>query len=217
MYKLVLVALASAYFAGAQEVDNDVYHPHAAFAFIRSGERTPRIRPGAPILTPLGAQQMYKLGQNFRTRYIAGSTDAGLGVQRIDGMSQTTLNNEQVLVQTLDQEHLITSAQAFMQGLYPARNIGNSNGTGFSGGLLANGSAIDYPLGGYQYANIQSSSQYDPESIYMSGRQSCPVAVRDSLKYFSTKDFAKTQADHVGLYSQLNREWFDGILSRDQM
>jgi len=215
MYKRAIAILVSAYFVGAQETDNDLYHPHAAFAFIRTGERTPVLGPGQQILTALGAQQMHKLGQNFRTRYITGNTNAGIGVQHIAGMSQDTLNNNQVLVQSTDQQHLVSSAQAFMQGLYPPRNIGN--GTASTGGLLANGSAIDYPLGGYQYANIQSSGRYDPESIYMAGTQDCPVAIRDSLHYFSTPEFAKTQGDTKELYGKLNTDWFEGRLTRQQI
>lgn len=158
---------------------------------------------------------MHELGQNFRTRYITGNADAGLGIERIEGMSQDTLYNDQILVQTLDRQHLVSSAQAFMQGLYPPRSIGN--GTSSTGGLLANGSAIDYPLGGYQYANVQSSGQSDPESIYISGMQGCTVAEVNSLKYYSTKEFAETQADSVDLYAKLKTDWFDGGLTRKDM
>ncbi|KAF2833007.1 phosphoglycerate mutase-like protein [Ophiobolus disseminans] len=223
MYKLAIAAWASAWLVGAQVTDDDLYHPHASFAFIRTGERTPTIQPGPSVLTALGAQQMYKLGQNFRTRYIAGNADAGLlGVQRIAGMSQNLVNNDQILVQTLDQQHLVSSAQAFMQGLYPPRNtinsLGSSNGTGAStGGLLANGTAIDFPLGGYQYANIQSSGQLDPESIYISGIQNCPIAQRDALRYFTTDSFAQTQAATADFYKRLSPEWFGGNLRRDQL
>jgi hypothetical protein len=216
MHKSAIAALALAWLTGAQDTDTDSYHPHASFAFIRTGERTPSIQRGPSVLTALGAQQMYKLGQNFRTRYIAGMSDPGIGVQRIAGM-QSTLNNDQILVQTLDQQHLVSSAQAFMQGLYPPRTIANSNGTGSIGGLLANGSAIDFPLGGYQYPNIQSSGQLDPESIYMSGTQNCPTAQREAVRYFSTEQFRKTQSDNADMYSKLNPDWFEGTLRKNQM
>ena len=44
------------------------YHPHAAVAFVRTGERLPLIQPGPSTLTATGANQMYTLGQNFRTK-----------------------------------------------------------------------------------------------------------------------------------------------------
>jgi hypothetical protein len=218
MFKLAVTALASAWLASAQETDNDAYHPHAAFAFIRTGERTPTVRPSPPVLTALGAQQMFRLGQNLRTRYISGNASASLGVQHIAGMSRDTLNNNQILVQTLDKQYLVSSAQAFMQGLYPPHNIANSNGTGSStGDLLSNGSAIDFPLGGYQYASIKTSGLLDPESIYIAGTQSCPVAQKAAMMHFTTNKFTETKAANEDFYSKLNLDWFEGNLKEGQM
>jgi hypothetical protein len=218
MFKIIVAILASAWLSSAQEIDNDAYHPHGAFAFIRTGERTPNTRPGAPLLTALGAQQMFSLGQNLRTRYITGDVSDTLGVQRIAGMSQNTLDNNQVLVQTLSQQHLVSSAQAFMQGLYPPKTIGDSNGTGnFTGDLLSNGSAIDFPLGGYQYANIQTSGISDPESIYISGTQSCPVAAKAAMVYHTTNNFMGTKTANRDFYQSLNLDWFEGNLKQSQL
>jgi hypothetical protein len=219
MYKVAIVLVASALLAGAQNQDNDPYHPHAAFAFIRTGERTPSIRSGSsPTLTALGAQQMFSLGQNLRTRYLAGSSPSALGVQHIDGMSPYTLNNEQVLVQTLDSQYLVSSAQAFMQGLYPPYSILNGNGTWFStSSLLSNGSAIDFPLNGYQYANIQSSGQLDYESIFVSGAQNCIGAQQDAMLYFTTDKFYDTKTANSDFYKGLDLNWFEGNLKDSEL
>jgi hypothetical protein len=218
MFKFAIATLASAWLVSAQETDDDSYHPHAAFAFIRTGERTPLLRNGPPVLTALGAQQMFRLGQNLRTRYISGDAPAGLGVQQILGMSPDALNNDQVLIQTSDEQHLVASAQAFMQGLYPPRSIVNSNGTGSStGNLLSNGSAIDYPLGGYQYATIQSAGQLDPESIYVSGSQYCPAAQRDAMMYYTTDKFVEAKASNEAFYDKLNLDWFEGNLKKSEL
>jgi hypothetical protein len=218
MYKAAIVLVASVLLAGAQNQDDDPYHPHAAFAFIRTGERTPSIRSGSsPTLTALGAQQMFSLGQNLRTRYITGNSPSALGVQHIDGLSPYTLNNEQVLVQTLDSQYLVSSAQAFMQGLYPPHSI-LGNGTAFStSSLLSNGNAIDFPLNGYQYANIQSSGQLDYESIYVSGAQNCPVAQQDAMMYFTTDKFYETKTANKDFYQDLKLDWFEGNLKADQL
>jgi hypothetical protein len=105
-----------------------------------------------------------------------------------------------------------------MQGLYPPRNIANSNSTrGLAGGLLSNGSAIDYPLGGYQYANVQSSGQLDPESIYVAGSRFCPMAQRDAMMYFTTKKFQETRAANQAFYSSLNVDWFEGNLNESEL
>ncbi|KAH8731065.1 histidine phosphatase superfamily [Phaeosphaeriaceae sp. PMI808] len=218
MFSLAVAALASVWLVGAQETDNPGYHTHATFAFIRTGDRTPAIQPGPSVLTALGAQQMFQLGQNFRTRYIAGNAPANLGVERIAGMSTTILNNDQVLVQTLDSQHLVSSAQAFMQGLYPPQNIASGNSTrGASGGLLSNGTAIDFPLGGYQYANIQTASLDDPKSFYLAGTQSCPVAKMAAMKYFTTEKFMATKEANEDFYNKLDIDWFEGNLRKEQL
>jgi hypothetical protein len=217
MLKFALTTLVSACLVGALATDDDAYHPFASVAFIRAGERTPTLRKGSPDLTALGAQQMFKLGQNLRTRYISGDAPAGLGIQHIEGLSPNTLDNDQILVQTSDEQHVVSSAQAFMQGLYPPRNIANSNGTGSIGGLLSNGSAIDYPLGGYQYVNIQSAGQLDPESIYVAGSQYCPMAQRDAMMYSATKQFSEIKAANEDFYNKLNLDWFEGNLQQKDL
>jgi hypothetical protein len=218
MFKITITALASAWLIGAQRTDNHLYHPHAAFAFIRTGERTPVLGHGPPVLTALGAQQMFQLGQKLRTRYISGTTSAVLGVQHISGLSADILDNNQILIQTSDEQNVVSSAQAFMQGLYPPHNLANSNGTGGSvGSLLSNGSAIDYPLGGYQYANIQSSGQMDAESIYVAGEKHCPMAQRDAILYYTTNKFKETRAASQDLYNNLDVDWFDGHLKKDDL
>ena len=120
MFVYAVAVTTSAWLVGAQvSTDSDVFHPHAAFAFICTGERTPLDKPGTSVLTALGANQLYALGQNFRSRYISGNSPGALGVEHIANLSQNTLNNDQILVKTLDIPYLISSAQAFMQGLYP--------------------------------------------------------------------------------------------------
>ncbi|KAF1841178.1 phosphoglycerate mutase-like protein [Cucurbitaria berberidis CBS 394.84] len=216
MFALAAVtALASAWLVGAQEQDNNAYHPHASFVFMRTGERTPIIRPGPSVLSALGANQMYTLGQNFRTRYITGQSPSSLGQEHIAGMSPNVLNNEQILVKTLDTEYLVASAQAFMQGLYPPRALGN--GTGDASGLLADGRAIDYPLNGYQYASVKTSSQLDPDSIYIAGAQNCPVAQKEAMMYFTTDEFLETKAANKDFYKNLSVDWFEGNLKSDQL
>jgi len=200
---------SSAWLVGAQNsVDSGLYHPHAAFAFVRTGERTPILRNNTQRLTALGANQMYTLGQNFRARYIAGEKASALGIQRISGLSTDILNNDQVQVQTLDKAYLVSSAQAFMQGLYPPHGI--ANGTGDVTGILADGTSVDYPLNGYQYADIQAASPADPDSIYISGDANCPTAQQAALRYFTTNEFEQTRTANKELYQSLKLDWFEG-------
>ncbi|KAF1944502.1 phosphoglycerate mutase-like protein [Clathrospora elynae] len=195
--------------------DDDSYHPHAAFAFIRTGERTPLLRDSPQKLTALGANQMHELGQNFRSRYIAGDSPGLLGVEHIAGMSPDVLDNNQILVQTLELPHLVSSAQAFMQGLYPPH--GMANGTGDATGLLANGTIMDYPLNGYQYANIQAASQDEPNSRFVSGTQNCPMGNRDAWMYLVNEKFQETKDANKDFYKSLNVDWFEGNLAENDL
>lgn len=207
-----VAAVASAWLVSAQNsVDSDSYHPHAAFAFVRTGERTPILRNNTQRLTALGANKLYTLGQNFRTRYIAGDKPSALGVEHITGMSTDILDNDQVWVQTLDAPYLISSAQAFMQGLYPPHGI--ANGTADVTGILADGTSVDYPLNGYQYANIQTASLADPDSIYISGDSNCPTAQQAGLMYFTTDEFEQTRMANTELYQSLKLDWFEGNMN----
>lgn len=211
---LSLTLLASAWTAAAQ--DNDAYHPHGAFAFIRSGERTPLLTGDSQVLTALGAQQMYRLGQNLRARWIDGKGDTGLGVQSIANMSVDMLNNDQISVQTLDKQYLVASAQAFMQGMYPPSAVGNSTGLGDSTGLLADGTVVQAPLDGYQYAAVQSFNEFAYNSIYIDGNANCPEAKLQSLQYTVSDGFRNTQAASKDTYDLLQTSWFQGNLLDDQ-
>jgi len=214
MFALSLTLLASAWTVCAQ--NNDAYHPHGAFAFIRSGERTPFLTGDSQVLTALGAQQMYQLGQNLRARWIDGDGDAGIGRQNIANMSVDMLNNDQISIQTLDTQYLVSSAQAFMQGMYPPHALGNSTGLRDSTGLLADGTVVQAPLDGYQYATVQSFSPFAYNSIYIAGNQNCPVAKVASLQYTISADFENTKAASKETYDLMPTSWFQGDLLGDQ-
>ena len=205
--RAAIAAVASIYLIVAQASPSDPIH--AAFAFIRTGERTPILRNDTQFLTALGATQMHTLGQNFRTRYLAGDDGQnGFGKKRFANLSTNILNNDQVRVQTLDTPYLIASAQAFMQGLYPASGATER---------LADGTTVSYPLNGYQYASISAASPDDPRSITVSGAQNCPMAQVDGLKYLTTDEFGETYAASEELYQSLDPELFEGHLRRENM
>ena len=214
MFALSLTVLASAWLVAA---DTDVYHPHGAFAFIRSGERTPALTGDTQVLTAVGAQQMYELGQSLRARWIDSDGNARMGRQNIANMSVDILNNDQISVQTLDKEYLVASAQAFMQGMYPPNTLGNSTGLGDATGLLADGTTIQAPLNGYQYATVHSFNEYAYNSIYIAGSQNCPAAKVESLQYIVSDDFKTTKAISKETYDLLQTSWFQGHLLDDQV
>jgi hypothetical protein len=213
-----LAVMAAAWLVEAAN-NNESMHVHGSVVFVRTGERTPILAGGDQVLSALGAQQMYALGQNFRTRYVNedGGPD-GLGVQQMS-IERNVLNNDQLLVQTLDTPYLFASAQAFMQGLYPpysinaTRNGPNADVTG----LLANGSAIDFPMGGYQYAQVHTVGQFDAQSVYLGGNQNCPESQLDSEMYEVTEQFLQTKSVNKKFYSAIDVDLFDGHLQKSEL
>jgi hypothetical protein len=214
MLTLLLAVLASANLGHAQS-NNEQYHPHGTFAFIRSGERTPVLR-GPQKLTALGAQQMFTLGENFRGRYISPDGDAGLGRQKIANMSVDVLDNTQVSVQTLNSPYLVSAAQAFMQGLYPPHSASNNSSEGDASRSLADGTTVDYPLNGYQYATVQTYDGDAYQSMYLTADH-CPMSKVASLNYLSSPEFIATKVGSDSVYQKLDPDWFEGHLEDDQL
>jgi len=216
MLALFFAVLASARVLRAED-DNPIYNVFGSVAFIRSGERTPILRTETPILTAYGAQQMLELGKNFRHRYLVSSgsdsEDDGLGVQNIPGLEPDILDNEQIFLQTLDKPYLVSSAQAFMQGLYPpygSNATGQTNVLGDAVGEMANGDVVGFPLNGYQYPKIQALSELDPQSVYIAGGDNCPASNLASAMYETTDNFLATQTSEQRFYGDMELEWFEG-------
>lgn len=218
MLAFALAILATAWLGAAD--DNPSYNPHGAVIFVRTGERTPLLQPGTPKLSPLGAQQMRRLGQQFRGRYIGGDNDNdGLGQEPINNLAPHILDPNQLLIQALDTPYTLASAQAFMQAFYPPYSIKNGGNGSVSDniGMLANDTTIDYPFDGYQYAPIQVLGQLDPQSVYIAGDQNCLVSIQDSLMYQTTEEYMETRAISNDLYGTLNESLFDNHLEKDKM
>lgn len=137
--------------------------------YVFHGETTPISGPN-PSLTPVGAQQMYTLGNQFRGRYMDNNTaplnnlTSFVGIQ---GISDSAVDNLQLDIMSTDDEYVSTGAMAFLQGLYPpSLQAYASDAGGIGAAELANGSVVDFPLGGYQYPQLQTLSSLDPDSMW---------------------------------------------------
>lgn len=121
----------------------------SSFIYTVYGDRTPLILPQQPTLTPLGAQQLYNVGQTFRNRYIGsnGSDTAGTAIL---GISPYILDNTAISILTTSDQHLVASASAFMQGLYPPLDLSTGNTFATDISILANGSTVTAPLSNYR-------------------------------------------------------------------
>jgi hypothetical protein len=85
--------------------------------FTTYGDRTPFILPIEPILTPLGASQLYNVGSAFRNRYISSENGTNVDSTGIMGISPYVLDNSQIAILSTQDQYVVASASAFMQGL----------------------------------------------------------------------------------------------------
>lgn len=166
MALIYFFALASC-LLGQVVAQSDSPRVWAAVAFVNHGETTPQLGPLETILTPEGAQQLFRQGSAFRSRYLSiNSKGSGLNVAPIRNISQDAIDNVQVTAVSQAEEWVVAGATAFFQALYPA-NPANYNDK--AGGMdvardYPEGDNItDYPLNGYQYANIQTFSMLDKQ------------------------------------------------------
>ncbi|PSR93736.1 hypothetical protein PHLCEN_2v4631 [Hermanssonia centrifuga] len=95
------------------------------------------------VITPLGEQQEYQLGGYLRDIYLNPNSSS-----YIQGIFSTPaiFNESEVIVRADaggDGGVIVDSSQAMVQGLWPATPLQSI--------VLANGSSITSPLGGYQY------------------------------------------------------------------
>lgn len=167
-----LIWALSAASVAAQSTEN--VRVWAAVAFINHGEKTPSLSELQQVLTPQGAQQMWRQGSAFRTRYLNASDELSssskrdaVGTAPIYEMDSRIIDNVRLDVISAEDEWVVGSALAFTQALYPPNTdyYGTLAGGDELAKNLANGSSLmDYPLNGYQYPQVKTLGSLDSES-----------------------------------------------------
>ena len=167
-------ALLAAGAAAQSQSDADNVRVYAAVAFINHGEKTPSLGNLQQLLTPTGAQQMFRQGNAFRGRYMDNGSDesassgSGNASAPIKGLDTGAANNLQVNLIAAEGEWNVGSALSFYQGLYPPTTQSYSKAAGgddLSRNLNESDSeSIEYPLDGYQYPNLQTVSSLSSDS-----------------------------------------------------
>ncbi|KAF2761727.1 phosphoglycerate mutase-like protein [Pseudovirgaria hyperparasitica] len=213
MSRLAVLA-STALLVQTQDLDMRV---HGTVVFTRAGERLPSLLgSGVRELTSLGAQQLHIAGDFFRNRYLTttgGDGNDTIAVNHIVDIDYDIVNDEQVLVMAPEGQHTYASAQAFMQGLFPpyeptfaVNSSTNATFAALPGGtesVLANGSYLNYPLNGYQYAQIRTYSSMEPHSIYLAGALGCDNHALSMFNYFNSTEFKDIQQRTRGLFSSI--------------
>lgn len=159
-----LVALGAMLLSAAAQTSNPAVR--AVVVFVNHGETTPSIASEHVTLTPNGAQQMQLLGAAFRSRYLGGSASSTTSSNSTDAapiqsISTDAIDNSQIAIMAGTEEWSTNSATAFLQGLYPPQP-GTSN---LDHNYVLNSNTTDYPLNGYQYAQVITYPDSDSNSI----------------------------------------------------
>ncbi|KAH6608147.1 hypothetical protein Trco_004460 [Trichoderma cornu-damae] len=190
-------------------------HPNAkvwaAVAYINHGEKTPTLGGPDRVLTPEGARQMWRQGSAFRNRYLGGRNSTALsnsaGNATIQGIAADAIDNSQLTVLSQTDQWVAGGAVAFLQGLYPpAANSfnGPAGGQEMAKDVLSGSDPVDYPLGGYQYPNIQTLSMTDSASVAIQGTLGCYAwdSKVSAMKHIDpTGRFRSTQSLYRSLFA----------------
>ena len=206
MFKAVSIVLSFGALTLTQAANNETIWSSVIYNYY--GDRTPLVLPVQNVLTPLGGQQLYSVGSFFRDRYVVPNANASNSA--INGLSKDELDTTQTSVMSSVDEFVVSSAQAFMQGLYPPRNT-SSRTLLNPMSILANGSIVDFPLGGYQYSQIYTASRLDPNSIYVAGDVNCAVHDLAALSYVDSQESAQTRSATKDFYNTLESTVMSGI------
>lgn len=220
MLALLFTHLATAGLVAAQS-DASPYNTrvHSSVIFTRTGEHTPHLGSNAiPSLTSYGAQQLYAIGGAFRDRYMGYSSESNpLAINRLVGISNYSIDNSELRVMTLDEEYLIASAQAFMQGLYPPFTLSQGQAAQLDPtSVLANSSYVEYPLGGYQYPQIETFGISDLHAIYLDGANNCITQMISAQSYYNTPEFAQTKNATAALYREVGIATMSDVLDQTE-
>lgn len=120
---------------------NQQYTVWSSVVFQRTGERTPEIVGDGNIptvLTSIGANQAYEVGQWFRSRYIDSQISSNLNGTDgafddgapLFGLNADIYSNLETYAMSLDQQWNVGTATAFLQGLYPPFSPGSNSSVG---------------------------------------------------------------------------------------
>ncbi|KAK3943270.1 putative histidine acid phosphatase, partial [Diplogelasinospora grovesii] len=166
-----------------------------AYIFHRHGDRT--TKSYSPVsLTPLGASEVFASGSWYRDRYISSNAST-----QINGIASDIAVLSQLSVTSPIDNVLQNSAQVFLQGLYPPAGTASAQ-------VLANGTTVEAPFGGYQYIPVNAvstaaSSGNAEGSEWLQGGSGCGNAVVSSNNYFSSDEYLATLASTRDFYQTL--------------
>lgn len=99
----------------------------------------------------------------------------------------------------IDAQILYQTATNFLQGLYPP--LGELNST-VANEELANGTASQAPLNGYQFILVHGEGDTDPDTIWLKGDDACPAYDKASKSYRQSEEYQRTLSQSADFYSR---------------
>lgn len=166
------------------------------YIYHRHGDRTTKSYP--PVsLTDLGYAQVHASGNYYRTRYIDSNASTP-----IYNISPDIVKTSQLNVQAPVDTVLQNSAAGFLQGLYPP--VGASLGSQ----ILANGTSVEAPLGGFQLIPVNavstaSSGANSESSTWLQGSSGCGNAITSSNNYFFSDEYTRVLNSSRSFYESI--------------
>ncbi|KAH8816443.1 histidine acid phosphatase-like protein [Xylogone sp. PMI_703] len=217
-----LLALALFFFSSTNAVITGVPITWSTIIYALHGEKIPTLHPDPNALTPLGANQLLDAGSLIRSRYITSESfsDDNSSIPLsgpINDISIDAIDNTQLYIAsglgsdtsstTSGENYLSGSAQAFVQGLYPP----NSGLSLDEDNILSNGSAIDFPLEGYQYPTLASFSNLDYNYIWTGGNIDCQAYTTAQSQVSAGQDFQTRTNDNTQFYQSVYPKVFGAL------
>ncbi|KAF8421590.1 histidine phosphatase superfamily [Tirmania nivea] len=177
---------------------------HAVVTVQRHGDRT--FKGYSPTsLTSLGQLQCHNAGAFYRKRYLIASSPS-----YINGIDEGLFNDKEVYVMAPDQPLLVTSGQAFLQGLYPPTTYNKPQ-------TLANGEVVQDPVNGLQYTTLHSMATTDPNTIWLKADDGCSNFMVQSNAYLESQDSLRLEEESQTFYNSLKRDYLNGVFSDDEV
>ncbi|TFK66483.1 phosphoglycerate mutase-like protein [Pluteus cervinus] len=128
-------------------------------------------------ITPLGEVQEFQLGSLIRSIYLNSSSPSF-----IQGINNTIVDQSQIDARADGSDEggvIINSAIALLQGLFPATPAANI--------MLANGTTVTSPLGGYQYVALETVQVDD--DISLEGWTDCTPFNDATTAFYNSPEF----------------------------
>lgn len=207
---LIAIAVALALYGPVPVLAQNTEKVWALFVYTTHGDSIPNGLPHAGALTPHGADRLYAAGSAFRDRYVSFYSKDLPSNLRVQNLSPYVLRADEISVQSSADEPASSSAQAFMQGLYPP--LDTSYGAPYDdlSSKLSNGSYTSYPLHGYQYPPINSFSLFDPQSIAVAGQAECLTHRALVYEYNASREAQRITRETQAFYTYLYKNTLAG-------